>query len=126
MRVIVPGDVEGEVLYTEQPISFYGGVDLKTSIIIQKGHELEGKSIAGKIFVFPHGVGSTVGSYVLYGLKKYNAAPLAIINQETETIIATGVILADIPCFDQIDIKILKNAKRIRIRNGRLEILEPE
>jgi predicted aconitase with swiveling domain len=124
MRVIVPGDVEGEVLYTEQPISFYGGVDLRTGIIIQKGHELEGKSIAGKIFVFPHGVGSTVGSYVLYGLKKYNVAPLAIINQETETIIATGAILANIPCFDLVDIKTLKNAKRIRIKNRVLEILE--
>jgi len=46
---------------------------------IEKGHELEGKSIAGKILVFPKGKGSTVGSYVIYGLAKNKAAPLAII-----------------------------------------------
>jgi hypothetical protein len=59
--------------------------------------------------VFPHGKGSTVGSYVIYGLKKNGVAPAAIVNKETETIVATGVILAGIPCVDGIDIERIKS-----------------
>jgi len=46
-----------------------------------------------------------VGSYVLYGLAKNNQAPLAIVNRETETIVATGAILAGIPCVDRIPVE---------------------
>ena len=51
----------------------------------------------------------TVGSYVIYGIKKNGVAPAGIINKETETIVATGVILAGIPCIDQIDIGIIRD-----------------
>ena len=61
-RVIYKGKAQGEALVTTQPISFYGGVDPATGIIIEKGHELQGQSVKGKILVFPTGKGSTVGS----------------------------------------------------------------
>ena len=104
-RTISPGKVKGESLVSKEPIGFYGGVDAKTGIFTEKGHELEGKSVKGKILVFPCGKGSTVGSYILYGLAKNNQAPLAIVNKETETIVATGAILAGIPCVDQIPVE---------------------
>jgi len=50
-------------------------VDPNTGKVVEKGHDLEGKSIAGKIFVFPKGGGSTVGSYTLLRLKKNGKAP---------------------------------------------------
>ena len=103
-RVINPGNVKGEAIVSREPIGFYGGIDAKTGIVIEKGHELEGKSVKDKVLVFPRGKGSTVGSYVLYGLKMNGVAPKAIINEETETIVATGAILADIPCIDGIDL----------------------
>ncbi len=104
-RSIYPGKVEGEALVSKEPIGFYGGIDMKTGIVIEKGHELEGECVKDKILVFPCGKGSTVGSYVIYGLKKNGVAPKAIINKETETIVATGVILAGIVCVDGIDIE---------------------
>ena len=107
-RKIFPGKVEGEALVTKDAISFYGGVDPDTGVITDKGHELEGQSIAGKILVFPHGKGSTVGSYTMYRLKKNGKAPLAIINRETETVVAVGAIISEIPCVDGIDIEQIK------------------
>jgi predicted aconitase with swiveling domain len=80
-RKIYGGKVVGEALVTGDDISFYGGCDPETGEIIEKGHHLEGKSISGKILVFPSGKGSTVGSYVLYALKKAEKAPLAIVNR---------------------------------------------
>ena len=103
-RTINPGKAEGEAIVSREPIGFYGGIDPKTGIVIEKGHELEGQCVTGKILVFPQGKGSTVGSYVVYGLHANGVGPSAIINAETETIVATGVILADIPCVDGIDL----------------------
>ncbi len=112
-RTIYPGKVEGEAIVSREPIGFYGGIDAKTGIVIEKGHELEGQSVKGKILVFPRGKGSTVGSYVIYGMKKNDVAPLAIVNRETEPIVATGVILAGIPCVDFIDIDKIKTGDMI-------------
>ena len=116
-RTISPGVAEGEAIVSLEPIGFYGGVDAKTGIIIERGHELEGQSVRDKVLVFPCGKGSTVGSYVIYGLKKNGVAPAAIVNEETETIVATGVILAGIPCVDKIDLKELdiRSGDRLKV-----------
>ena len=114
-RTISPGKAEGEALVWREPLSFYGGIDPKTGIVIEKGHELEGRCVKDKILVFPCGKGSTVGSYVIYGLKKNGVAPTAIVNKETETIVATGVILAGIPCIDGIDIDKIKTGDKLKV-----------
>jgi predicted aconitase with swiveling domain len=114
-RMISPGKVEGQAIVSSEPIGFYGGVDINTGKVIEKGHPLEGRNITGKILVFPCGKGSTVGSYVIYGLQKNGVGPKAIINKETETIVATGVILAGIPCVDQIDIEKIKDGDTVAV-----------
>ena len=114
-RMISPGIVEGEAIVSSEPIGFYGGIDAKTGTVIEKGHQLEGQNVSEKILVFPCGKGSTVGSYVIYGLAKNGVAPKAIINKETETIVATGVILAGIPCVDKIDIEELKSGDMLSV-----------
>ena len=103
-RAISAGKARGEALVSSTPIGFYGGVDAKTGVVIEEGHELQGQCVAGKVLVFPHGKGSTVGSYVIYGLAKNGVGPAALVNGETETIVATGAILADIPCVDGVDL----------------------
>jgi predicted aconitase with swiveling domain len=114
-RTIYPGTVEGEAIVSKEPIGFYGGIDAKTGEVIEKGHELEGQNVKDKILVFPMGKGSTVGSYVIYGLKKNGVAPKAIVNKETETIVATGVILAGIPCVDGIEIEQIKSGDKLKV-----------
>jgi predicted aconitase with swiveling domain len=112
-RTIYQGKAEGEAMVTSQGISFFGGVDPETGIVVERGHELEGQSIAGKVLVFPQGKGSTVGSYTLYRLKHNGIAPAAIINAECETITAVGCIIAEIPCVDQIKIIKIKTGDKI-------------
>ncbi len=114
-RMISPRKIEAEAIVSTEPIGFYGGIDAKTGIVIEKGHELEGKSVTGKVLVFPCGKGSTVGSYVIYGLKRNGVAPAAIVNGETETIVATGAILAGIPCVDGIEIDEINTGDMLRV-----------
>ena len=122
-RIISKGKVEAEVLKTTMPISFYGGVDPNTGIVIEKGHELQGISVKDKILVFPQGKGSTVGSYTLYRMKKNHTAPAAMINKECETIVAVGAIISEIPCVDKIDITKIKTGDHILVENETVTIL---
>ena len=104
-RSIFAGTAQGEALVTSQAISFFGGIDPDTGMVVERGHELEGQCIAGKVLVFPTGKGSTVGSYTLYRLKRNGHAPLAILNAECETITAVGCIIAEIVCVDRLPIQ---------------------
>ena len=122
-RTIFKGEVEGETLVSLKPISFYGGIDPDTGKIVEKGHDLEGKVVTGKILVFPNGKGSTVGSYILYRMKKNGTSPLAIIVKDCETVVAVGVIISEIPCVDKIDISKIKNGDKLKIKDN-LIILE--
>lgn len=117
-RGISRGKASGEVLLSEEAIGFLGGVNPETGDIIEKGHPLEGKNIAGKVLVFPNGKGSTVGSYVMLQLGKNNKAPAAIINVSAEPIIAVGAIISGIPMVDQAEkdvYQLLKDGQKIEV-----------
>jgi len=128
-RKVKGGTAEGETLVSTEPVSFYGGVDPISGCIIEPGHCCCGENISGKVFVFPTGKGSTVGSYVIYRMKKLGTAPVAIINVETEAILATGCVISDIPLVDKLDqdpIEVIKNGMYVRVNadEGLVEIVE--
>jgi hypothetical protein len=114
-RKIYQGTAQGEALVTSMGISFFGGVDPDTGVVVEKGHQLEGQAIGGKVLVFPTGKGSTVGSYTLYRLKMNGQAPCAIVNAQCETITAVGCIIAEIPCVDQIPIEQITTGVTLKI-----------
>jgi predicted aconitase with swiveling domain len=130
-RTISRGCAEGEVLISRDPISFLGSVDPKTGVVVEEKHSLAGKSIKGKVLVFPHGKGSTVGSYVMYQLKKNEAAPAAIINLETEPIVAVGAIISEIPLVDMLEknpYEFLRDGDTVMVNGseGYVELLKSE
>lgn len=124
-RIIRGGQAEGEALVSPDPIGFLGGVDPDSGVILDRNHPLHGQSIAGKILVFPHGKGSTVGSYTILRLQKAGVAPLAMINGNSEAITAVGAIIADIPMIDQIDIGQIETGDRVRVDDGQVTIQRP-
>jgi len=114
-RVIVEGICKAEALVSTKPISFLGGVDASTGEIIEKNHDLYGTCVKDKVLCFPHGHGSTVGSYVLYSLAKNKLGPKAIVNQTADPVVAVGAIIAEIPMVDQIDIKQIKTGDVVEV-----------
>ncbi|WP_297498212.1 DUF126 domain-containing protein [Thermococcus sp.] len=121
-RKIVGGKAEGELIVSQKPLSFLGGVDPETGVITDAESDIRGERIAEKILAFPRGKGSTVGSYIIYALKKNGKAPKAIIVGEAETIVATGAIIAGIPMVDGIDISKLKSGVRVRVDADKGEV----
>ena len=97
------GEAQGQALVSHTPISFFGGVNPQTGLVVEKGHELEGVSISDKILVFPVGKGSTAGSYRIYELLYYKKAPRAIINLRADSVVAIGAIISNIPMVDRLE-----------------------
>ncbi|MBX5328051.1 MAG: DUF126 domain-containing protein [Candidatus Bathyarchaeota archaeon] len=114
-RGIVEGQCKAEALVSKKPISFLGGVDPADGKIIEKNHDLCGECVKDKVLCFPHGHGSTVGSYVMYSLAKKKLAPKAIINKTADPVVVVGAIIANIPMIDQIDIKQIETGDLVEV-----------
>ena len=108
-RVIKSGRAAGSALVSREPIGFLGGVNPDTGVVLEPGHPLHGRSVAGKVLVFPTGKGSTVGSYTILRLARSGHAPVAMVNAQSEAIVAVGSIIADIPMVDQVDISLIND-----------------
>jgi predicted aconitase with swiveling domain len=114
------GFASGPALVTREAISFLGNVDARTGIVVDPAHELFGQCIAGRVLIFPGGKGSTVGSYVIYQLKKRGLAPAAMINIRSEPIVAVGAIISGIPLVDRVSEEILQ------IESGRAVMVDAD
>ena len=114
-RTIKAGKAEGEALVSPEPIGFLGGVDPETGRVVESGHSLQGQCVRDCVLVFPTGKGSTVGSYTLYRMAVSGMAPAAIINAESEAIVAVGAIMAGIPMVDRVDITKIRTGDWVRV-----------
>ncbi|MGB9740394.1 MAG: DUF126 domain-containing protein [Candidatus Bathyarchaeia archaeon] len=114
-RKIVEGYCKAEALVSKIPISFLGGIDPANGKVIEKNHDLCGECVKDKVLCFPHGHGSTVGSYVLYALAKKNLAPKAIVNKIADPVVVAGAIIANIPMVDKIDISKIRTGDLLEV-----------
>ena len=100
---ISEGIAQGEILYTPDDICFYL-VDPKTGVIIEDGHEACGKSVAGKVLVFPSGKGSSVvQADGLYQLNMHGNAPQAMVIDYADTVLVSSAIIMGIPMVNNVD-----------------------
>ncbi len=124
-RVIKAGRTEGPALVSMEPIGFLGGVDPDTGLVLEPGHPLQGRSVAGTVLVFPNGKGSTVGSYTILRLGRSGHGPAAILNAESEAIVAVGAIIADIPMVDRLDITAFRDGDWVVVEDGQVTVTRP-
>lgn len=125
---ISEGVGEGEVIISKDEIMFYL-TRPENGVIFEKGHDIEGESVAKKVVIFPGGKGSSVvQSDGLYQLLMKGNQPAAMIIQHAETVLVAGAIIMEIPLVDRVEPEFyaaVKNGDRVRVdaTNGRIEIL---
>jgi predicted aconitase with swiveling domain len=129
---VVVGVAEGLALVSAQNLSLWGGLDPKKGLIIDRRHELHGQQVTGKVLVFPYGKGSTTGAIVFLEAVKCGNAPAAIINIETEPILASGALMArlfygkKIPIIDRLDrnpVEVIRTNDYVRV-DGNVGLVE--
>lgn len=94
-RVLVAGHAEGPVLWLDEPLSFWGGLDVETGRIIDHHHPQFGFDVTGTVLVMTSGRGSSSASSVLTEAIRLGTSPAAIVLLEADTIIVIGAVVAD-------------------------------
>lgn len=92
--LIVPAPAEGPILVCSEGLSFWGGVDANSGVVIDTHHPQHGQSLAGKVVMMPTSRGSCSGSGVLLELAMNGHAPAALIFRENEDILTLGALIA--------------------------------
>lgn len=93
-RFILPGHASGPILSSNEPLSFWGGVDPATGLIIDVHHPMHGQSLTGKVLVMPSSRGSCTGSGVLLDLVLSGRGPSALVFREAEDVLTLGALVA--------------------------------
>lgn len=118
------GKGEGEALVCHEPLTFWN-VDPATGGIYRPGHEAHGKSLKGKVVIYPCGCGPT--GYHLYLLKKTGGGPKAIVNMKPYHHELIDAILAEIPMvygFDHNLLEIVETGDQVLVNadDGIIEV----
>jgi predicted aconitase with swiveling domain len=98
---VSPGKAEGEAVVYHGPFSFLGDLDPVTGKVPVPRHQLEGESLANKVFVFTTGKGSSGGDSAAWKAKHNGNAPAAMICLESEPVLSGAVIITEIPTVDR-------------------------
>ncbi|MET0843798.1 MAG: DUF126 domain-containing protein [Mycetocola sp.] len=91
---LTPGDAEGELLWLDEPLSFWGGTDLATGVITDVHHPQCGTSLAGRVVVMSASRGSSSSSSVLAEQIRSGVGPAAMLLASRDAIVALGALAA--------------------------------
>jgi predicted aconitase/predicted aconitase with swiveling domain len=94
-RCLVSGSAQGELLWADVGLSFWGGVDPFSGEVIDRHHPLSGQTITGRVLAIPSGRGSCTGSSVLLELILNGHAPAALVFEHVDDILTLGVVIAE-------------------------------
>ncbi|MCC7163607.1 MAG: DUF126 domain-containing protein [Anaerolineae bacterium] len=131
---LIAGCAEGEALFTNEPLSFWGGYNARKGTIIDTHHELCGRRAAGHVLVLPGARGSSTGSGILLEAIRLGNAPAAIILKRRDAILGLGAIVGrelygkilPLVIVSEQDFDLLRKASRIRIDEAGVIVYEQE
>ena len=82
------------LLLSDVSLSFWGGIDPVTGIVIDATHPLAGKSVVDTILCIPSGRGSCTASQVLLELILNDKAPRALVLRDLDGLACIGALVA--------------------------------
>ncbi|WP_433736108.1 cis-3-hydroxy-L-proline dehydratase [Pseudomonas putida] len=131
-RSLVAGWAQGELLFADVGLSFWGGVDPCTGEIIDRHHALSGQCLAGRVLAIPSGRGSCTGSSVLMELISNGHAPAALVLAEADEILTLGVLVAQtiferslpVLCIGREAFAALRGGAFARVENASVRVFD--
>ncbi|WDL97641.1 aconitase X swivel domain-containing protein [Alicyclobacillus sp. ALC3] len=90
---ILAGSCSGAVVFTDAPLSFWGGVNAVDGRVVDIHHPLEGTVLTDKILVMPRTRGSSTTSAVLLEMIRANTAPKAIVTSQLDPLLTLGAVI---------------------------------
>jgi len=93
--IIIPGQAEGMLLASVEPLSFWGGYDQHTGEIIDRRHPLSGEIGTDRILALPFTRGSSTTTAILLESVRRGVAPAGIITDRADVFLALASVVAD-------------------------------
>jgi predicted aconitase with swiveling domain len=124
---VTGGRAEGEAVVTTEGVAFNLGVDMATGVVVERGHQLEGRSLVGKVLVCRTAKGSGGGPFGLYQLVMEGRGPVAIVATQANALLASGCALAEIPLVHRLEVdptRSLRDGARLRVDGDAGEVEE--
>lgn len=91
---VVAGHASGLIVALGAPLSFWGGFDATSGVIVETKHPQAGLSLTGKVVLLPATKGSSSSSSVLAEAIRNGTAPAGIVMLSPDLIVALGAIVA--------------------------------
>lgn len=131
-RQLAGGDGQGPLLFATVGLSFWGGVEPYSGVVIDSHHPLCGESLAGRVLAIPSGRGSCTGSSVLLELILNDHAPAALVLAEADEILSLGALVAElifqrqlpVLCIGHQAFAQLERGGFVRLEQGRLSLFD--
>jgi len=112
--------VRGEALVASDNFSARYDLDLTKGIFSRPGHKLAGQSYVGKVLVLNIAKGGVATAWMLRAMVESGRAPVALILNFANPIMAQGAAFADLPLVDRFDIDITAS-----LRSGEMIAVDP-
>ena len=128
-RKVVGGCAEGEAIVTQDTISGWGGINEKDGTVIERRHELLGRSFKDKVLVFPGAKGSSGWSAYFHMARLNGVAPRAMIFNKMTTKVALGAVVTRAPAMTNLEqdpLLVIETGDWVKVDadNGVVEILK--
>jgi predicted aconitase with swiveling domain len=118
-QALISGNAQGEIIFTDEPLSFWGGYSAREGKIIDTHHALYGVKVAGKIFVLPGARGSSTGSGILLEALRSGVAPAALILKQRDAILALGAVVGRELYGQSISLTLVTDADFEKLRDAK-------
>ena len=109
--------VEGEALVADDDFSARYDLDRIKGVFSRPQHKLAGQSYKDKILVLNTSKGGVASAWMLHEMKSRGMAPMAILFNTANTILAQGAALADMTMCDRFEdgdvTKLIKTGDRL-------------
>lgn len=134
LEMLVDGEASGDLLVLSEGLSFWGGLDPTTGLIIDRQHPEHGACVTDAVLVLPAPRGSTAAPGALLECLAAGKGPAAIILGQSDPTAVAAVLAAamiDLPTIPvarlpgQGTLHMLPNGHSVRICRGLLQLNQP-
>ena len=119
-QVLNPGEARGEAMVLDEPLSFWGGFDARTGVIVDRHHPQRGSCVAGRFLILPESRGSAGTPGGIAEAIRRGVGPVGIALGEADVNVAVGAMVAAALYGVAVPVLVIGATERARLRSGDL------
>ncbi len=119
-RVLNPGEARGAAMVLDEPLSFWGGFDARTGVIVDRHHPQRGSCVAGRFLILPESRGSAGTPGGIAEAIRRGVGPVGIVLGKADVNVAVGAMVAAVLYGVAVPVLVIGDAQRARLRSGDL------